>query len=276
MLVDDPHTSAILLFMETIRDAGHLARAGRAAYEAGKPIIVYKLGRSEAGQDMAASHTGAMAGSDEMADAFFRAHGMLRVDMLETLFELPALLTNQKPRPRHRIAVMTTTGAAHGNRGRPPRHLRTGHRAATATVIANLAQKNIRISAARVTDLTLAGAKKESTAPVLNELLASDHCDLVLAVVGSSAQFQPEIAWVPLSKPTAATKRSPCSWLPTPRHRSSCWPTRAWRLSHPGSLRRRHPGLVRLDGAGGATRARNRKTGRRGGAAGRGRHCPAQ
>ena len=198
MLVDDPHTSAILLFMETIRDAEHLARAGRRAYEAGKPIIVYKLGRSEAGQDMAASHTGAMAGSDEMADAFFRAHGMLRVDMLETLFELPALLTNQKPRPRHRIAVMTTTGGGTatvvdrlGTFGLdivPP----------TATVIANLAQKNIRISAARVTDLTLAGAKKEIYSAVLNELLASDHCDLVLAVVGSSAQFQPEIAVGPI------------------------------------------------------------------------------
>ena len=198
MLVDDPHTSAILLFMETIRDAGHLARAGRRAYEAGKPIIVYKLGRSEAGQDMAASHTGAMAGSDEMADAFFRAHGMLRVDMLETLFELPALLTNQKPRPRHRIAVMTTTGGGTatvvdrlGTFGLdivPP----------TATVIANLAQKNIKIGASRVTDLTLAGAKKEIYSAVLNELLASDHCDLVLAVVGSSAQFQPEIAVGPI------------------------------------------------------------------------------
>lgn len=198
MLVDDPHTSAILLFMETIRDAGHLARAGRRAYEAGKPIIVYKLGRSAVGQDMAASHTGAMAGSDEMADAFFRAHGMLRVDMLETLFELPALLTNQKPRPRHRIAVMTTTGGGTatvvdrlGTFGLdvvPP----------TATVIANLAQKNIKISASRVTDLTLAGAKKEIYSAVLNELLASDHCDLVLAVVGSSAQFQPEIAVGPI------------------------------------------------------------------------------
>lgn len=198
MLVDDPHTSAILLFMETIRDAEHLARAGRRAYAAGKPIIVYKLGRSEVGQDMAASHTGAMAGSDEMADAFFRAHGMLRVDMLETLFELPALLTNQKPRPRHRIAVMTTTGGGtatvvdrlgtFGLEVVPP----------TATVIVNLARKNIRISASRVTDLTLAGAKKEIYSAVLNELLASDHCDLVLAVVGSSAQFQPEIAVGPI------------------------------------------------------------------------------
>lgn len=198
MLVDDPHTSAILLFMETIRDAGHLARAGRRAYAAGKPIIVYKLGRSEAGQDLAASHTGAMAGSDEMADAFFSAHGMLRVDMLETLFELPALLTKHKPRQRHRIAVMTTTG---GGAACVVDRLGTNGLeivAPTPRVIANLAQKNIIISTARVTDLTLAGAKKEIYSAVLNELLASDHCEMVLAVAGSSAQFQPEITVGPI------------------------------------------------------------------------------
>ncbi len=198
MLVDDPHTSAILLFMETIRDAEHLARAGRRAHAAGKPIIVYKLGRSEVGQDMAASHTGAMAGSDDLADTFFRAQGMLRVDMLETLFELPALIAHQRPRTRHRIAVMTTTGGGaacvvdrlgtYGLDIVPP----------TERVIVNLAQKNIKISASRVTDLTLAGAKKEIYSAVLNELLASDHCEMVLAVAGSSAQFYPEIAVAPV------------------------------------------------------------------------------
>ena len=110
LLVDDPHTGAILLFMETLRDADHLAHAARRAFAAGKPVVVYKLGRSEVGQDLAASHTGAMAGADEVADAFFRAHGMLRVDTLENLFELPALIASQKPARRHRVAVMTTTG----------------------------------------------------------------------------------------------------------------------------------------------------------------------
>src|SRR5688572_31275462 len=110
LLVDDPHTNTILLFMETIRDADKLARAARRAYAAGKRVIVYKLGRSEVGQDLATSHTGAMAGSDEMADAFFRAHSIIRVDTLENLFELPALLHGQQPSKRHRVAVMTTTG----------------------------------------------------------------------------------------------------------------------------------------------------------------------
>ncbi len=197
-LVDDPHTGAILLFLETIRDADHLAHAARRAFAAGKPVIVYKLGRSAVGQDLAASHTGALAGADEVADAFFRAHGMVRVDTLENLFELPALLAGHRPARSHRVAVMTTTGggaAAVADRLGvfgidvvPP----------SAEVIANLAQQSIRISSARLTDLTLAGAKREIYSAVVNALLASDHCDLVLAVAGSSAQFQPQVAIEPL------------------------------------------------------------------------------
>ena len=210
MLVDDPYTGAILLFLETLRDADRLAHAARRAYTAGKPVIVYKLGRSDIGQDLAASHTGALAGADEVADAFFRAHGMLRVDTLENLFELPALIAGQRPVSRHRVAVMTTTGGGaaavvdrlgtFGVDVVPP----------SDKVVENLAQKKITIPRTRLTDLTLAGAKKEIYSAVLNELLASDHADLVLAVVGSSAALHPQIAIEPiaeaprLGKPLAA------------------------------------------------------------------------
>ena len=198
LLVDDPHTDAILLFMETIRDAPHLARAARRACAAGKPVIAYKLGRSAVGQDLAASHTGAMAGTAEAVDAFFKAHGILRVDTLETLFELPALVQGRKPGKSHRVAAMTTTGG-----GAACVVDRIGTYGVdvvgpTDALVAALAQKNITISPSRITDLTLAGAKKEIYGGVLNALLASDHCDLVLAVAGSSAQFQPQIAVEPL------------------------------------------------------------------------------
>jgi acetate---CoA ligase (ADP-forming) len=198
LLVDDPHTRTILLFMETIRDADNLAHAARRAYAADKRVIVYKLGRSEVGQDLAASHTGAMTGSDEMADAFFRAHGMLRVDTLENLFELPALVADQKPARRHRVAVMTTTGGGAASVVDRLGTYGVEVVAPTDEVIAKLAEQNITIGKARLTDLTLAGAKKEIYSGVLNALLASDHCDLVLAVAGSSAQFQPQVAIEPL------------------------------------------------------------------------------
>jgi len=206
LLVDDPHTDAILLFMETIRDAEQLANAARRAYDAGKPVIVYKLGRSEVGQDLAASHTGAMAGTAEAVDAFFKAHGMLSVDTLETLFELPALLKGHKPGKRHRVAAMTTTGG-----GAACVVDRIGTYGVDVVgpddaLVAALAQKNISINKSRITDLTLAGAKKEIYGGVLNALLASDHCDLVLAVAGSSAQFQPQIAVEPLVEATPGDK----------------------------------------------------------------------
>jgi acetate---CoA ligase (ADP-forming) len=198
MLAADEETRTILLFMETVRDAERLARAARSAFASGKAVIVYKLGRSDVGVELATSHTGAMTGSDDTADAFFRAHGMLRVEMLETLFELPALVAHRRPPARHRVAVMTTTGGGaatvvdrlglYGVEVVPP----------TQTVIAGLAQQGVRIGPSRLTDLTLAGAKKEIYGAVLNALLASDHCDLVLATVGSSSQFQPQIAIEPI------------------------------------------------------------------------------
>jgi acetate---CoA ligase (ADP-forming) len=184
--------------METIRDADKLAHAARRAYAADKRVIVYKLGRSEVGQDLAASHTGAMAGADEMADAFFRAHGIVRVDTLENLFELPALLADQKPAKRHRVAVMTTTGGGAASVADRLGTYGVDVVAPTEEVIAKLAAQNVTIGKARLTDLTLAGAKKEIYSAVLNALLASDHCDLVLAVAGSSAQFQPQVAIEPL------------------------------------------------------------------------------
>ena len=69
-LVDDPDTGAILLFLETLRRAEDLALAARRAYAAGKPVIAYKIGRSDAGQQMAVSHSGALAGPDAAATAF--------------------------------------------------------------------------------------------------------------------------------------------------------------------------------------------------------------
>ncbi|MEQ1772334.1 MAG: acetate--CoA ligase family protein [Burkholderiales bacterium] len=199
MLVDDPHTKAILLFMETLRDAEHLARAGRRAYEIGKPIIAFKLGRSAIGQDCAASHTGAMAGSDEMADTFLRANGILRVDQLETLFELAPMIMGKKPRKMHRVAIMSTTGGGAATVADRLGTLGIDVVGPTQQVIDNLKKNhNITISSARVTDLTLAGAKKEIYSAVLNELLASDHCDLVIPIAGSSAQFHPQIAVSPI------------------------------------------------------------------------------
>ncbi len=112
LLVDDPQIDAILLFLEAIRRADLLEEAARRAHAAGKPIIAYKLGRSSFGAELANSHTGALAGSDAAADAFFRANGIARVTMIEALLEAPALFIGRKPiaAPKRAVSVMTTTG----------------------------------------------------------------------------------------------------------------------------------------------------------------------
>ena len=107
LLVDDAKTRAILLFMETLRDGERLARAARRAHAVAKPVIAYKLGRSEIGQELAKSHTGAIAGSDATFDAFCRRHGIVRVSMFESLVDVPALLVDRPPVKGKRVAVAT-------------------------------------------------------------------------------------------------------------------------------------------------------------------------
>jgi acyl-CoA synthetase (NDP forming) len=87
-LARDPATSVILCCMETCRHPDRLTSALDGAREAGKPVIVLKIGASEAGQAAALSHTGGLAGGDRVFDAVFARHGAVRVRSLERLVEL--------------------------------------------------------------------------------------------------------------------------------------------------------------------------------------------
>lgn len=198
MMVDDPETRTILLFLETIRDPESLAAASRRAFAAGNPVIAYKLGRSAVGRELAVSHSGAIAGPDEAATAYFRHHGILRVDMLETLLELPALVVGRHPPAGRRVTVVTTTGGGAAmvadNLGRRGVTLVS----APATVVSYLAPLGIDVDKAQLIDLTMAGARKEVYGAVLESVLDDPDCDAVVAVVGSSAQFHPEVAVEPI------------------------------------------------------------------------------
>src|SRR3546814_6835974 len=94
-LVQDPETHTILLFLETVRKHEILADALRRAHSVGKPVIVYKLGRSEQGRALSQSHTGAMAGNDVAIDTFLREHGAVRVNLLDTLSEIIPLRSEE-------------------------------------------------------------------------------------------------------------------------------------------------------------------------------------
>lgn len=206
LLVDDPKTKAILLFMETLRDGERLARAAQRAHAAGKPVIAYKLGRSDIGQELARSHTGAIAGSDATFDAFCLRHGIARVSMFESLIDVPALLVDRPQSYGRRVAVATTTGGG------------------AAMVVDNMAMagldivgppknlvewlKPLGIAAGdgKLVDLTLAGAKPEIVAGTIERLLADDGNDAAIFVVGSSAQFNPELAVEPLLRFAGSAK----------------------------------------------------------------------
>ena len=212
MLAGDADTKVILLFLETIRDAQRLASAARKAHAAGKAVVAYKLGRSALGEAMAKSHTGALAGSDAAVDAYFRHNGIVRVDMLETLVEIVPLLSGRKPpqlsRPP-RIAVVTTTGGGAASVVDRLGTLGIGTLTPDDALIAALKDKGVAIRSAPIIDLTLA-ATSEKYRAVLEALLAHPDCDAALAVVGSSAQFHPELAVKPIvgvargAKPLAA------------------------------------------------------------------------
>jgi acetyltransferase len=108
-LGEDPRTNSILIYMESIGDAREFLSAAREV-ALRKPIIVIKAGRSAQAAKAAASHTGALAGSDEVLTAAFRRTGVLRVDSISDLFYMAEVLAKQ-PRPMGpNLTILTNAG----------------------------------------------------------------------------------------------------------------------------------------------------------------------
>ncbi len=108
-LGDDPNTRSIVIYMESIGDARSFLSAAREV-ALNKPIIVIKAGRTEQAAKAAASHTGSMAGSDDVLEAAFRRVGVLRVNSIADIFYMTEVLANQ-PRPKGpKLAIVTNAG----------------------------------------------------------------------------------------------------------------------------------------------------------------------
>ncbi len=108
-LGSDPGTRAILLYMESIHERRNFMSAARAAAR-NKPVLAIKAGRSREGARAAASHTGALAGSDLVFDAAMRRAGMLRVQDIEEIFGAVETLARSKPMKGRRLAILTNGG----------------------------------------------------------------------------------------------------------------------------------------------------------------------
>lgn len=195
-LADDPSTKVIALYVETVRDPARFRAACLKAAKAGKPVVAFKIGRSEAGAQAAVSHTGAMAGADRMYDALFKQVGVIRAQSFADLLDIPAALTTARRLRGRRVAILTSTGGAGtlvsddlGVAGFET----PAPDAATADALRALQTGSEAVLDRNPIDVTLAGLRPDLLRGAINALLASPSYDALVIIVGSSSLAMPEL-----------------------------------------------------------------------------------
>ncbi len=113
-LVQDRRTRSIALLLENLKDPARFARAADQAWQAGKPLVALKIGRSEKGKAAAASHTGALSGPDAVYDGLFRQKGICRVPDIDDLLEVANLFARYDPPAGDGVAILTSSGGMGG------------------------------------------------------------------------------------------------------------------------------------------------------------------
>ncbi|MFM9969766.1 MAG: acetate--CoA ligase family protein [Burkholderiales bacterium] len=195
-LADDPATHVIALYIEGVRNPPKFRAATMKALRTGKPVVAFKIGRSAAGAQAAASHTGALAGSDKMYDAFFRQLGVIRAQTFSDLLDIPAMLATGRRLRGKRVAILTSTGGAGtlvsdclGMAGfvTPAPDIKT------ADALRGLHTGNHLALDRNPIDVTLAGLEPALLRGAIKTLLASDSYDALVIIVGSSGLAQPEL-----------------------------------------------------------------------------------
>lgn len=110
--LNDEKTNVVTAYLEAINDVEALRRCTDLSMEKEKPIVLMKVGRSTAGSKAAASHTGALAGEDSIADTFFRQEGIIRVDTTDQLFDCMKVFSNPKRVKGNRVGIVSISGGA--------------------------------------------------------------------------------------------------------------------------------------------------------------------
>ncbi|WP_338665363.1 acetate--CoA ligase family protein [Pararoseomonas sp. SCSIO 73927] len=195
-LVEDEATDVIAVYMEGLRRPEAFKRAARRAAELGKPIVVYKVGRSDSGARAATSHTGALAGADRVYDALFRQYGVIRAESFTDLLDIPAALVPGRLMEGGRVAILTSTGGAGtllaDNCGLAGIEVPVPDEATTNRLAALLKEDPAAIGRNPV-DVTLAGLRPDLFRGAIDALLDSPSYDAVMVVIGSSALATPDI-----------------------------------------------------------------------------------
>lgn len=195
-LADDEATSVIALYMEGLRHPAKFRAAALKAARKGKQVVVFKVGRSEAGATAAVSHTGALAGADRMYDALFREVGVIRAQSFADLLDIPAALATARVPRGQRVAVLTSTGGAGtlvadslGTAGFET----PAPDAQTAATLRALQSGEHAVLDRNPIDVTLAGLQPALLRGAIKALLASPSYDAVVVIVGSSGLAMPDL-----------------------------------------------------------------------------------
>lgn len=188
---DDPYTTSILIYMESVGDARSFLSAAREVALT-KPIIVIKPGRTEAARKAAASHTGALTGSDEVFEAAFRRCGILRVANISELFDMAEVLGKQ-PRPKGpRLAVVTNAGGA-GVLATDALLANGGELAQLSTDTTDALNRILPEAWSHANPVDTLGDCTPETYTKALEIVARDpNCDAVLSILAPQGMSEPE------------------------------------------------------------------------------------
>ncbi len=204
----DPHTSSIILYVESITDARKFMSAARH-FAKTKPIIVVKSGRTARSAMAAASHTGAIAGDDTLYSAAFRRAGVVRVDEIEDLFDCSETLSRQTSPRGNKLGIVTNAGG--------PGVMAADRLLALGGELAELSpetdaklQSVLPFFAARGNPVDVGGdADAERYATAASALMSDPHCDGVVAILTPQAMSHPTETAQALVRVSAEHPRKP-------------------------------------------------------------------
>lgn len=191
MLANDDNTKVIVMYMESISNGKRFVQVASEITKH-KPIIALKVGRFEAGQKAAASHTGALAASDTAFDAAFAKAGVLRAETAEQMFDWARALENCPLPKGNRIGILTNAGG--------PGVIAADSLEHHGLVLAQLADTTLKALSAILPSTAnthnpvdmLASASPSQYAECLNILLQDNGVDSVMVILPPPPMFKAE------------------------------------------------------------------------------------
>lgn len=208
-LAEDDATQVVALYLETIRNVATFRAAATKVIAAGKSIVAYKVGRSESGAQSAVSHTGALAGADEVYDALFNQLGVIRAQTFADLLDIPAALAQGRRMAGPRVAIVTSTGGAAtvvaDNVGLMGLEMPKPDKETSEKLLA-LELKEAELDRNPI-DVTLAGLRPDLFRSILRILAESPSYDAIVVVAGSSSIAQPDLVAQPVLESLALTEK---------------------------------------------------------------------